>query len=184
MAKKPVRWLDSILDRVFSVIGAAAFSQIPEFMQQYVQRLGGHVDEAQRQVELIREAAQLSGKTLNAYVTKFLGHQDLDFKHQGEMLQGTIERAVQLRDALDAIQNADVFAKPFVFLAKMNYPIAKATLENFQPAVPLTLENLVYAFTGIFFALGLYHLSTKSPIRLINRVRTHRKAQRQRGMIA
>ena len=31
-----------------AILGAALFSQLPEFFQQYLQRLGGHLDEARR----------------------------------------------------------------------------------------------------------------------------------------
>ena len=53
MVRGVFRFIDTSLDRVFSILGAAAFSQVPEFIQQYLQRLGGHLDEAKRQVEII-----------------------------------------------------------------------------------------------------------------------------------
>ncbi len=184
IAKKPFTLLDSILDRAFSVLGAAVFSQIPEFIQQYIQRLGGHVDEAQRQVDHIIQAARLSGKTVEGYIGKFIASQDPDFRRQGEMLQDTIERALELQDALEAVENASVLTKPFVFLAKMQYPIFRATLENFEPAVPLTLENLVYALAGLFFAMSVYRLSLNSPVWLVKKVKARSRTRRQRPTTA
>jgi len=169
VVRKIFSFFDGILDRIFSVIGAVAFSQIPEFIQQYIQRLGGHVDEAQHQVELIKEAAQSSGHTLRAYIEIFITHTDPSIVHQGQLIQRTIERARELTETLQAMRDASVFAKPFAFLAKIKYPIARATLEDFQPAVPITLESLVYAFIGLFFAWALYQYVLKLPIRLIKR---------------
>ena len=37
---------DSLIDRLLCVAGAVLCSQLPEFIQQYLQRLGGHLDEA------------------------------------------------------------------------------------------------------------------------------------------
>lgn len=169
MLKKILSLFDGILDRIFSVIGAAAFSQIPEFMQQYIQRLGGHADEAQHHVGLIKKAAKLSGHSLSTYIETFITDTDPTIVQQGQLIQRTIERARELAEALQAISNASVFTKPFVFLAKIKYPIAKATLENFQPAVPITIENLIYALIGLFFALGFYQFVVKLPIRLIQK---------------
>jgi len=167
--KKVFSFLDRLLDRIFSVIGAVAFSQIPEFIQQYIQRLGGHVDEAQYQVELIRKGAQSSGHTLSSYIELFITHTDPGIVRQGQLIQRTIERASELAEALQAIKEASVFTRPFVFLAKVKYPIARATLEDFQPAVPLTLESVIYAFIGLFIALVFYQFVLKLPIRLIKR---------------
>ena len=171
MVKKISSFFDGILDRIFSVTGAAVFSQIPEFIQQYIQRLGGHADEAQHQVELIREAAQSSGQTLRTYIEIFMTHTDPSIVQQGQLIQRTIERAKELTEALQAIKAASVLARPFVFLAKIKYPIARAALEDFQPAIPLTLEGLIYAFIGLCFGLAFYQFVLKLPIRLIKRKR-------------
>ena len=173
MVKKISSFFDGILDRIFSVIGAAVFSQIPEFIQQYIQRLGGHVDEAQHQVELIREAAQSSGQTLGTYIEIFITHTDPSIVHQGQLIQRTIERAEESTDALQAIKAASVFTKPFVFLAEIKYSIARAALGDFQPAIPLTLEGLIYAFIGLCFGLAFYQFVLKLPIRLIKKKRRY-----------
>jgi uncharacterized protein (DUF1778 family) len=171
MLKKLFAFFDRILDRIFSVIGAVAFSQVPEFIQQYIQRLGGHVDEAQYQVELIRKAAASSGHTLSTFIELFIPHTDPSVVQQGQLIQRTIERARELAEALQAIKDASILTRPFVFLAEIKYPIAKATLEDFQPAVPLTLESLIYAFIGLFLVLAFYQFLLKLPIRLIERKR-------------
>ena len=44
---------------LWGAMGAALLAQGPEFLQQYLQRLGGHLDEARRMVE---HAPQLTGR--------------------------------------------------------------------------------------------------------------------------
>mgnify|MGYP001066913065 CR=1 FL=1 len=49
------------LDRLACVAGALGFSQAPEIMQQYLQRIGGHLDEARRHVAEVQRVATQSG---------------------------------------------------------------------------------------------------------------------------
>ncbi|HED23681.1 MAG TPA: DUF2937 family protein [Firmicutes bacterium] len=56
--RKPLQFIDGIANRICSVIGAVALSQFPRFFGQYMQRPGGHLDEAKRALEqYIRPAA-------------------------------------------------------------------------------------------------------------------------------
>ena len=52
--------LSKVITLVGGVAGAASFSQFPEFSQQYIQRMGGAVDELSRFVaEFDADAAEL-----------------------------------------------------------------------------------------------------------------------------
>lgn len=106
-------------------LGAALFSQIPAFLQQYLQRLGGHLDEARR----LREQAP-----------------------------HLLTRVDELRMAHDSLLMAEPLAKPFVALRHLQKDIALRAFEFFQPALPLTLEGLLYAGTGLLFAVLLFNL--------------------------
>ena len=54
MTGRLAAWSKSLVDGVAAAGGAAGFSQLPEFVQQYLQRLGGHRDEALRFVQLLK----------------------------------------------------------------------------------------------------------------------------------
>lgn len=54
--------IDSLLQSIFSLTGALILVQFPQFIAQYIQRLGGHLDESQRmasryQVQVIIDRA-------------------------------------------------------------------------------------------------------------------------------
>jgi hypothetical protein len=49
-----LRKLDSLLGAVFAALGGMSATQIPAFIHQYLQRLGGHLDEARRGVASLR----------------------------------------------------------------------------------------------------------------------------------
>ncbi|TAG29309.1 MAG: DUF2937 family protein, partial [Verrucomicrobia bacterium] len=59
---------ESLLDRALCVAGAVGFSQAPEFFQQYLQRLGGHLDEARLVLARFQGVASESGLTLRELI--------------------------------------------------------------------------------------------------------------------
>jgi DUF2937 family protein len=159
---------EGLLDRLLCVFGAVAFSQIPEFMQQYLQRLGGHVDEARRQLVQFQQAAEQSGLTLQGFISKTAVNSDSAIAKLGGVMSQAVTRVDSLETAQNALQNASLWSRPFVFLRHMDASIARATWAIFKPAVPTTMEGLVYALCGMLIFLAIYHLGIKFPI---NRIR-------------
>lgn len=163
----------AFLDRLCVVLGALTFSQVPTFVQQYVQQLQGRVEELRLQVGLMTHSAERSGKTLNELVHKFLASQDTDVVQQGEIIQEMLKRLTRLSEALEALTQSSAFTKFFVFLKHLHYDVFKSTLSHFLPALTFSIEGLVYVllgaligfatFVGIKKLLGLTPISTKAP---------------------
>ena len=107
---------------LWGATGAALLAQGPEFLQQYLQRLAGHLDEARR---LVEQAPQLSG------------------------------RVADLTLARDALANAAARAKPIAFARHPHVDIAWRTLDDFRPALPLTMEGLAWAVVGVVIGVGI-----------------------------
>lgn len=156
-----LHWLNQVLDRVCVVLGAFIGSQIPEFMQQYTQRLAGHVDELKGLLSGLHQAAARSGKTLDQYIHKFITNADPDFASQGEFMQGMVNRWQELHQALQHIMESSFWMKPYVFLKELNYPIAQSAFEAFQPGLNLTIEGMCYAGVGIIMGYAVYHCVSK-----------------------
>ncbi|CUI16805.1 conserved hypothetical protein [Candidatus Protochlamydia naegleriophila] len=153
--------MDRILDRLFVVMGAFIGSQIPEFMQQYTQRLAGHVSELNHLLDGLRQVAANSGKTLEEYIHKFVINGDPDFVRQGEFMQGMVSRWQELSQALTHLTESSFLGRPFVFFTELNYPIAKAAFAAYQPGLNLTLEGLSYTGIGILTGYFFYQLLSK-----------------------
>src|ERR1035437_1722684 len=83
---------DGLLDRALCVIGTIAFSQIPEFMQQYLQRLGGHLDEARRQLQRFQQTATQSGLSLEQLIGQTSVNSDPAVAKLGEVMTGALSR--------------------------------------------------------------------------------------------
>jgi hypothetical protein len=155
---------ERLLDRVLCVVGAVLSSQLPEFMQQYLQRLEGHLDEAALQLDHFREAAAKSGMTLEQLVAGTGQNPDPAMGRLGGVVRSLAARVDELGAADAALRHASTWTRPFVLAAHFDWGIAKATWAIFRPAVPATSEGMIYAGVGIVFALALYHLGVRAPI--------------------
>jgi hypothetical protein len=176
---KPVRAVlsaaEGLLDRILCVAGAVIFSQVPEFMQQYLQRLGGHLDEARRQLQQFQDVAARSGLTLDQLIAQTNAGSDPAVSKLGGVMSATVTRVNELAAAQSALEHATLWDRPFVFLHQVDPAIARATWAIFRPAVPTTPEGLVYALVGILVLLATYHGGVKYPIA---RARARRAAEK------
>jgi hypothetical protein len=163
--------VEGLLDRALCVIGAVIFSQVPEFIQQYLQRLGGHLDEARRQLQQFQQAAAQSGLTLDRLIGQTSANVDPAVAKLGGVMTSTVARVDALQTAQAAIQHASLWNRPFVFLRYVDPSIAHATWTIFKPAVPTTVEGFVYALAGMLALIGTYHLGVKYPIRRVARTK-------------
>ena len=165
---KPARALlgagGGLLDRALCVAGAVAFSQFPEFIQQYLQRLGGHLDEARRHLAEFQQTAAQSGLSLDALIHQTSTNADPAVARLGGVMAETAARVDHLAAAQAALQDATVWTRPFVFLRHLDSSIAGGTWTAFRPAVPTTVEGLIYALAGMVVLLGLYHLGLRMPV--------------------
>lgn len=155
---------ENVLDRVLSVLGALVFAQAPEFMQQYLQRLGGHLDEARRQLQQFEQVAAQSGVTLDRLIGQTTASAEPSVARLGHVIQDTVARVDTLTASQTALHDASLWTRPFVFLRYVDLDIARATATAFKPAVPTTLEGLVYALLGVGVMLAIYYLGVKYPV--------------------
>jgi hypothetical protein len=168
---------EGLLDRVLCVAGAVAAAQLPEFIQQYLQRLGGRLDEARRQLAEFEAVARQAKLTLPQFIERTAANADGAVARLGEVMRAAITRVDELSAAEAALRQASAWDRPFVFFAHLDGEIARATLDIFRPAVPATAEGLVYAAAGMIALLGLYHGLVRQPILAVARRRTLRRAR-------
>jgi hypothetical protein len=173
--------LEKFLDRVLCVVGAVVFSQLPEFFQQYLQRLGGHLDEARRQLEQFRQAAAQSGITLDRLIADTKGQAEPAVAQLGGVMANTVARVETLQASENALRTASIWSRPFVFVQHLDAPIAHATWTAFRPGIPTTLEGLVYAALGMLVFLALYYGAVRYPVACAWRRRAARRTAQRTG---
>ncbi|MBV7393830.1 DUF2937 family protein [Mameliella sediminis] len=132
--------------------GAAGLSQFPEFSQQYMQRLGGAVDELQRQVTRYENDAAQLGMTLDHYLTALAEEGPMARTQAGNMV-ADIARHDRLSKALTRLEGAGPFMRAkLAFDVMPDSEVARRAYETYKPAVPATFEGAVFAGTG--FVVG------------------------------
>lgn len=155
-------WMIGLIDRIFAVLGALVFAQLPLFMQQYQHQLFGHIAELRVQTQAMETIAAAGGKTLPQFIQKFTESADPDFMRQGELMFGMTDRLQTLSQGMEAISAASPLSKFITFFQHVNVDIAKATLTDFRPGIPLTLEGGAYALAGVAVGFLFFYAIKKT----------------------
>jgi hypothetical protein len=136
---------------------AIVLSQFPEYAQQYTQRLGGAVDELRVITEDFDRAALAGGLDRTAALERYNASNDDFLAGRGMSMTATFERYDQLSTTLARIEDAGPIERFQSLPAYLDTDIGQRTLENYRPAVPVTMEGILYAGGG--FILGYLVLS-------------------------
>lgn len=160
---------DTLVDRILCVFGAILFSQGPEFVQQYLQRLGGHLEEARRQLAAFQQTAAQAGLSLDQFIAQTGANADVAVARLAGVMTAAVDRVASLQSAHEALLHTSLWTRPFVFVRHLDLGIARATGAIYQPAVPTTAEGLVYSLAGMLALLALYHFGVKRVIALFGR---------------
>lgn len=139
-----------ILAAAGGIAGAVALSQFPEFSQQYVQRLSGAVDELRAVTVLFDTAARVGGLSRDEALSELRG------TGFGDQFSDDMRSRIYRYERLNADYQALAGAAPLQRLARAwrfrDPDLVERTWDDFQPAVPVTSEGLVFA--GIGYAGG------------------------------
>ena len=176
----PLKAVDGLMDRVCAVVGAIMMSQIPGFISHYVQRLGGHVDEAKLNVAGWQEIAnKTTDGSIGKLVSRYQGSDMAETVEAGRKCLADIDRLENLQEALVAITDASAWSRPFAFLGHIDLSVGRSALGSYTPNVPVDLPGLVYAAIGLVLAVLIYH-----GIKLSFRAAVNRKKKREAEAMA
>lgn len=153
--------------RTLSVAGGLALgivlSQFPEYAQQYTQRLGGAVDELRIITAEFDTAATAAGLTREDAIARYSATKDSFIEGRGQSAARTFARYDELSAMLDKIRGANAAQRVSLLPQFMDSEIGARALEDFKPAVPVSIEGLAYGGGG--FLLG--YLLTSGLLRLL-----------------
>ncbi|KAA8608105.1 prolyl-tRNA synthetase [Salipiger aestuarii] len=131
--------------------GAVGLSQFPEFSQQYIQRLGGAVDELSRVVARFDGDAAALGLSRGEALRQLSTAGDFGAARARSMRE-TIMRETRLASDLAALDGAGPFMRARLAARMGDREIAARAWAAYRPAVPATFEGLSYAGAG--FGVG------------------------------
>lgn len=146
---------------VISLVSALLLSQAPELMQQYIQRLGGAVDELTRIVQHFDEDSARSGYDRSGALGLMARNPERLIRDQAIRMQDNMDRLGRLRKQQEDFKDGAGFAS---FLMSYDPELFAATRKAFKMALPLTADGLLFALLG--FSMSYFLLfAAAAPIR-------------------
>lgn len=149
----------------FAVAGMAGASQLPEFTQQYRQRLGGAVDELKIVVADFDRDAKNSGLTRLEALSSLKGSLETFPKERGISMEKSIARYHGLSQQMVRFENADPASRPVFMLSDIDQQILSAAWQDFEPAIPINSAGFLWGGFGLLFG-GLF---ARLPVNLSRR---------------
>jgi len=171
---KPVgSFFESVFDRTVSAAGALVFIQVPAFLVQYQQRLGGHVDELALLIKKYKSAAAGNSRTVEEYIGLHLQSDVKEFVSTGRIMADNMDRFTGLSEALKNLSGSKGLTKFFYFIKDMDIDICKAAFKNFVPGISFHFDTLLYGAMGIIVFMSIYFVIKKSLHFIISIIRNH-----------
>jgi hypothetical protein len=142
---------------VIALIAGMTFSQVPEFAQQYRQRLGGAIDELATILAHFDEDAARSGYDRDGALALMARNDERLVRDQAGRMRDTIERYRRLVEQQQSLTKSGPIGRLLVFFADFDPPLVQNTVRDFEPAVPTTVEGVVFTAGGFLFVYLLLH---------------------------
>lgn len=131
-----------------ALLGGTAASQLPEFAQQYRQRLGGAIDALEEVKADFQRDAAATGRSVSDALRHMEQSADKLVQLRSESLSYAFGRLDALKLQQAQMMEAASFERVVLFVRSPDGPIARATWADFEPAVPVTVEGGSLAVLG------------------------------------
>lgn len=141
--------IKGLLDRIIFAIGVLLFMQVPHFIDQYEQRLGGYY---QAQVKNLAQYQQIANQqhqgNLSALIDEFESSSKRSVQQTGNHVREMNEQTEQLKKDVTVLAS-DSFVKKFSHIVTtLKVDIARAVMQTYKPAFPLSVEGLMCGLLG------------------------------------
>jgi hypothetical protein len=153
-----MRMLGRLIVVLAAALGGLTASQLPEFAQQYRQRLGGALEELSRIVAEFDADAARSQLTREDAVRTYSTSNEEFLRDQGVSVSSTLARQERLAEQKARLESAPPVMRPVVVLSRPDARVMRGAWSDFEPAVPITPAGFIWAAIGFFLAGGLISL--------------------------
>jgi len=158
-------WLTRRLDHLGIAaaggVGGITFSQAPAFTHAYLQRLGGHIDEARRTIDRLAAGDVLPW---------------LDGEGRARAVEELTQRLTELEQLRHALLDAPAMLRPLTLLRQAEWSIARAAGGDFVPAIPIDPASVVWTLAGVIAATLCWD-GARLPFWAAGRLRARRAAK-------
>jgi len=148
-----------LISKVFTtgcaLTGLACASQLPEFTQQYRQRLAGAIEELRIVVADFDKDAAASSLTREQALEHMLGASQQFPNDRGRSMIRAIDRFDDLQAQKVSMEQVEQVSRPIFLLSSPDAKLLGGTWEIFEPAIPLNMPGLVWGGIGALM-FGLF----------------------------
>ena len=153
----------------FAMVSGLLTTQMPEYWQQYRQRLEGAIDELSAIVAKFDSDSAAQGMSEAGGIAHLEESEDPLTRTRGEDMAHTIARLDRLKRADLAFNDKNIPEKWWTLATTFDPSIAARAYETYQPAVPTNAEGFIAGVIGFFVGGGLVHLFSL-PIRYRHKI--------------
>ncbi|WP_269585490.1 DUF2937 family protein [Roseibium sp. Sym1] len=142
-----------VLMLIVMLVSGTATSQLPEFSQQYRQRLGGAIDALQEILADFNRDAAAHGLTTAEAIARQKESEDPFIRARGTSMLNAEIRLSRLKQQQAELETAGPVQRLMIFARGFDPQLAQATAEDYEPAVPVTATGFVTAGVGALAGL-------------------------------
>jgi hypothetical protein len=156
--------IKDLLDKIFFAVGVMVFLQLPHFIDQYTQRMGGFSESMQQQ---IREYQSIADEHFNgdvmAYIQRLEQNSDPAVAKSATQVANRLQESSRIQTELQVYEEEPLWYQMPYFFTHLRMELAQGTLRNFAPGLPLNLWAWGYGLLGgVLFSL-LFNGTIKAP---------------------
>lgn len=162
--------LKNLLDKIFFALGVILFLQLPQFIDQYTQRIGGYVDSQKSQISEYQTLADRHfNGDLSAYIQRLRENQDPVIADSARQIDAFINHSDDLAQEAVVYESKPLWYTIPYFIGHFRVDLVKGTAKNFTPGMPINLWSWLYGLIGgILFSL-LFNGLVKLPSLFFNK---------------
>lgn len=163
--------ISGFIDRILFTVGFIVFLQLPHFVDQYTQRLGGYYTSERAHLDKYQSIADENYKgNLNLLVDDFKKSDNPAIVQTADEVKIISNRVKGIRKGLNILEAKEFFPKLVYLSGNMDYSIAGGTMSVFKPGIPFTVEAVISGiFGGVIFSL-IYNGVIRIPGMIIKKI--------------
>jgi hypothetical protein len=153
--------MHTLVRRLALAIGllcALAGSQLPEFAQQYRQRLGGAIDELDRMIAQFDADAASQALTRAQGFERLKTNPDALAQERGAAVETDIARAARLTRQREAFAIGGPLTRLASLIENFDPATASKAIRDYELAIPITIAGFVVAGIALVIGWGGTHL--------------------------
>lgn len=159
-----------LFDRLLFAAGLLLFLQIPQFIDHYTQRYAGYWQALSDSVQQYQASADTHyDGDLQLMIHEFEIAEAPAMRDMGKKMSGERQRLNEMTAGLATLRGGSLPDKLIQLAEDFDTPLLRATLQDYKPGLPFTMDAAICGLIGGILASGLFNLLVWPLRRLFDR---------------